>query len=181
MFSILNSGRIAALAGIALLAGCASVPATHVVKDPQADLQAYKTFSFYEPAAARGTYSTIAGNRLRQATREQMQRLGYTYVDSNADLRVNIMLKVQDRQEIRSTPTAVGRFAYRGWVPQAVETVNYREGTLAIDLVDARRNSMVWRGVDGDRITKSDMKNSGEAIDAAVRELFAGFPRRAEA
>ena len=100
-----------------------------------------------------------------------------TYVESNPDLRVNILLKVEDRQETRSTPASVGRFAYRGWVPYAVETVHHREGTLAIDLVDAKRNSMVWRGVAGDRITRSDMRNSGETIDTVVRELFAAFPR----
>jgi uncharacterized protein DUF4136 len=179
MFSGSISLRSTAMLCVALLAGCASAPATHVEKDPQANLHAYKTFSFYEPAGAGTSYTTITGNRLKQATREQMQRLGYIYVESNSDLRVNILLKVEDRQEIRSTPASVGRFAYRGWVPYAIESVHYREGTLAIDLIDTQRNSMVWRGVAGDRITRSEMKNSGAAIDAAVRDLFAQFPRRA--
>ena len=174
--------RIAALVFVAVLAGCASAPATRVVTDPEANLHAYRTFSFYEPAGiGRDGYSYTTGNRLKQATREQLQRLGYTYVDSNADLRVNILLQVEDRQEIHSTPASVGRFAYRGWVLYAVETVHHREGTLAIDLVDARRNSMVWRGVAGDRITRSDTRNSGATIDSVVRQLFAAFPRRAEA
>jgi uncharacterized protein YuzB (UPF0349 family) len=179
MFSGSRSGRLTAFFCFALLAGCAAAPATHVEKDPQANLHAYKTFSFYEPAGAGTSYASITGNRLKQATREQMQRLGYAYVESNPDLRVNILLRVQDHQVIRSTPPAVGRFGYRGWVSYAVETVHYREGTLAIDLVDTRRNSMVWRGVAGDRITRGEMKNSGVAIDAAVRDLFAQFPRKA--
>lgn len=179
MFSAHQSRRSAAVILVAIMAGCASAPATHVVTDPQADLRAYRTFGFYE--TGKGEYSTITDNRLKQATREQLQRLGYTYVDSNPDLRVNILLKVESRQEIHSTPASVGRFAYRGWVPYAVETVHYREGTLAIDLVDAKRNSMVWRGVAGDRITNSDMRNSGETIDSVVRQLFAAFPRKAEA
>ena len=116
-----------------------------------------------------------------QATREQLQRLGYRYVQGNPDLRVNILLTVEPRQEIHSTPASVGRFAYRGWVPYAVETVHYREGTLAIDLVDVKRNSMVWRGIAGDRISRGDIRNSGATIDAVVRGLFAAFPRRAEA
>lgn len=169
---------IAALGLIAALAGCASAPVTHVVTDPQADLRAYRTFSFYEQA---GAYSSVTGHRLEQATREQLQRLGYRYVQGNPDLRVNILLTVEPRQEIHSTPASVGRFAYRGWVPYAVETVHYREGTLAIDLVDVKRNSMVWRGIAGDRISRGDIRNSGATIDAVVRGLFAAFPRRAEA
>jgi hypothetical protein len=179
MVSVLKSGRVAALAGIAVLSGCASAPATHVETDPQANLQTYKTFGFYEQAGAGTSYTTITGNRLKQATREQMERLGYVYVENSPDLRVNILLKVQDRQEIRSTPASVGRFGYRGWVQYAIEARSYREGTLAVDLIDTRRNAMVWRGIAGDRITKSEMRNSGAAIDAAVRELFAQFPRMA--
>lgn len=179
MFSEFQPRRLVALALVATLAGCASAPATHVVTDPQADLRSYRTFSFSE--AGKGEYSTITGNRLKQATRAQLQRLGYTYVERNPDLRVYILLKVEDRQELRSVPTSAGRFAYRGWVSSAVETVQYREGTLAIDLVDTKRNAMVWRGITGDRISKSDMKNPGATIDSAVRELFAAFPRKAEA
>jgi uncharacterized protein DUF4136 len=174
MFSQFQPRRLAALALAAVLTGCASAPATHVVTDPQTDLRTYRTFSFSE--AGKGEYSTIAGNRLEQATRVQLQRLGYSYVERNADLRVYILLKVEDQQELRSVPTSAGRFAYRGWVSSAVETVHYREGTLAIDLVDTKRNAMVWRGVTGDRISKSDMKNPGATIDSVVRELFATLP-----
>ena len=178
MSPVFRPSRMAALALIAILAGCAAAPATHVETDPQVDLHAYKTFGFYEPAGIgeRG-YSTITGNRLKQATREQMQRLGYTYTERNPDLRVNIMLKLEEREEIHSVPASVGRFAYRGWVTYAVDTLNYRQGTLAIDLVDAKRNAMVWRGVAGDRISRSEVKNPGEAIDTAVRGLFSAFPQ----
>lgn len=179
MFSSSKASRFGALACAAVLAGCASSPATHVQKDPQANLHAYKTFAFYEePGIARLHYSTIAGNWLKQSTREQLQRLGYTYDEHNPDLRVNAVLKVQERQELRSTPNA-RPLPYRYWGPASVETVNYRQGTLAIDIVDAKRNAMVWRGVAQDRISKQEMDNSGETIDSAVRELFATYPRKA--
>ena len=181
MSAAFRISRMAALAFMAVLAGCASAPATHVEADPQADLRAYKTFGFFEPAGIgeRG-YPALTGDLLRQATREQMQRLGYIYAERNPDLRVNILLKVEEREEIHSVPASVGRFAYRGWVTYAVEVLDYREGTLTIDLVDAKRNAMVWRGVAGDRISRSD-KDAGDAIDVAVRDLFSLFPRPAAA
>jgi hypothetical protein len=179
MFSGSKIGCLGALLCAAILAGCASAPATHVERDPQASLPAYRTFAFYrEPGVGRAQYTTIVGNRLEQSTRAQLQRLGYVYDESSPDLRVNIVLKVQERQDLRSTP-ARGPAPYRYWGPASVETVNYRQGTLAIDIVDARRNAMVWRGVAQDRISKKDMQNSGETIDAVVRELFASYPRQA--
>jgi len=163
----------------AIMAGCASAPATHVERDPQANFHAYKTFSFYEERGpGRAQYSTIVGNRVKQSTREQLQRLGYVYDERNPDLRVNIALNVQNRQELRSTPNSAPG-PYRYWGPRSVESVNYRQGTLAIDIVDAQRNAMVWRGVAQDRISKKEIDNSGETIDAVVRELFATYPRKA--
>jgi hypothetical protein len=173
MFCVSRPWRLTALALIAMLAGCASAPATHGVAEPQADLGAYRTFGFYETAARE--YSTLTSIRLEQATRQQLQRLGYRYVERDPDLRVNILLKLEDIQEARTVTTSAGRFAYRGWVSNAVETVRFREGTLAIDLVDTKRNAMVWRGVAADRIRRSELRNPGDTLDTVVRELFAGL------
>jgi hypothetical protein len=125
---------LAALVLVAAMAGCATAPAAHTVTDPQADLRAYRTFGFYE--AGNGEYPVATVDRLQQAARAQLQRRGYIYVERNPELRVNILLKVEDGAELRNVPTAAGRFAYRGWVTSAVERVHYREGTLAIDVVD---------------------------------------------
>jgi hypothetical protein len=57
--------------------------------------------------------------------------------------------------------------------------VEYRQGTLAIDLVDAQRRTMIWRGVAQDRLTRKDMQKVDETIRDAVQELFAGYPRKA--
>src|SRR5690242_20482795 len=132
--------RWAALVSIAMLAGCASAPPAPVVTEPRIDLRTYRTFGFYETAARE--YPIVTSHRLEQATREQLQRLGYRYVERDPDLPVNILLKLEDIQEARTVTTSAGRFAYRGWVSNAVDSVHYREGTLAIDLVDTKRNAM---------------------------------------
>ena len=57
MFSQFQPRRLAALALAAMLTGCASAPATHVVTDPQTDLRTYRTFS---GAASRAIASARA-------------------------------------------------------------------------------------------------------------------------
>jgi Domain of unknown function (DUF4136) len=175
-----NPTNLIALAlGITMIGACASVPTTRIDRDPQADLKSYKTFGFYElAAAARPQYATIMSGRLKRATREQLERLGYTYSEEHPDLRVNYVLNVQDRQELRST-TQPGFFGYRGWAGSGIETVNYRQGTLAIDLVDAQKNALVWRGVAEGRISAKDSKQPGATVDAAVNEIFVNFPNGA--
>jgi hypothetical protein len=172
---------IVTLVFFAALPACATKPATFAQKDPHADLYAFKTFAFYAPGMGqrvRTPYTTLVGEQLKDATRIQMERLGYIYDESNPDLRVNITLAVQQRAEVRTAP-GVRPLPYRAWNASNIETVEYRQGTLAIDIVDAQRRSMVWRGVAQERITHKDMQKGDETIRNAVRELFTNYPRKA--
>jgi len=177
--------RAAALS-IALLSGCETGPAIRVDKDPSADMSAYKTFAFFDQVATdRAQYSTIITSRLKQATRAQLERHGYTYNEQTPDLRVNFFLNVAEKQEIRSSPSTVGVgfYGYRGGMygawggyPQDIDTVNYKAGTLSIDLVDAKSNSLVWQGLAEGRVKDESIRNPGPAIDAVVAEIFSNFP-----
>jgi hypothetical protein len=169
---------IVIVACVAAFAGCATKPSTFAHQDPQVDLHAFKTFAFFEAApGARARYGTLVGEQVRQATRAQLEKLGYVYDAANPDLRVNIMLAVQQRTEVRSSPVA-GPLPYRAWGASKIETAEYREGTLAIDLVDAHRRTMVWRGVAQGRITRKDMEKADQTVRDAVRELFANYPHK---
>jgi hypothetical protein len=161
-----------ALASTVLLAaGCATKPDVRFDQDPAADLRAYTTFAFFEPLAADGQrYTSLLASRLKQATREQLERQGYVYREGNPDLRVNIALRVAEKQELQGWRTG-----YRGWASHA-DINDYRVGTLMIDLVDARRQALVWQGVIAGRLTEQTIKEPGPAIEKAVAEVFAGFP-----
>src|SRR5262249_19031477 len=118
-------------------------------------------------------------------TRTQLEAHGYRYDEANPDLKANFFLKVQEKQEIQSTPSMapVGFYGYRAgyygaWAgyPQDIQTINYREGTLSIDLVDAKKDQLVVQGVANGRVTDDMRKNPGPAIDAVVTQIFSNFP-----
>jgi hypothetical protein len=172
---------------VALASGCASGPTIRVDKDPGVDMKAFKTFGFFDQVATdRARYSTIITARLKEATRAQLERVGYTYTEQEPDLRVNFFLNIVDKQEVRSTPSATmgaGYYGYRGGMygawggyPHDVDTVNYKAGTLSIDLVDAKRNQLAWQGLAEGRVSKEAIQNPGPAIDAVVAEIFSNFP-----
>lgn len=179
-----------AIAGLlAAIAGCASGPTVRSDVDPGSDLGRYRTFAFFEPLATdRDGYGTILSSRLKAATRRELEERGYRYSESSPDLRVNFYTNVKERQEIRSTPEIgfTGFYHYRRgfynpWVgyPYDVRTINYTEGTLSIDLVDASRKQLVWQGLAKGTVTKKVRDNPGPAIDAAVARIFEKFPARA--
>jgi type IV pilus biogenesis protein CpaD/CtpE len=174
ILAVLSAVLLVLLMG--LLGGCASRPDIRTDKEPGADLRAYRTFAFMAPAADGRTppYTSLVAARFRQAAKQELEHHGLVYDEHAPDLRVNLVLIVADRQEIRATPAARPH-AYRPWAG-GLETANYRLGTLAIDLVDTSRNALVWRGVAEGHIEPETMKFPGPAIDAIVGDVLVRFP-----
>ncbi len=132
-------------------------------------------------------YESVFTARLKDSTRRAMESKGYKYSDSDPDLLLNFFANVEDRQEVRSTPTSMsagaGYYGYRrgfysGYSTTEIETVNYKEGTLTIDLVDPRQKVLVWQATAEGRVSSKARKNPGPAIDAIVTELMAPLPAR---
>ncbi len=168
-------------------AGCASGPDVRVDADPAVRITDYGSFAFFSPLATdKAGYSTLVTSRLKEAARREMEQRGYRYDETNPDLLLNFQLNIEERTEIRSTPSAgvgYGYYGYRsygvwGGYPQEIQTTNYRQGTLNIDVVDTKRKALVWQSVGEGRIKKESMKNPGPAIDRAVTLLMADFPSR---
>lgn len=161
---------LAALATLA--AGCASRPDVRTDHDPAVDLASYKTFSF-APTHDASPYEALLAARLQSATRAQLERAHYVYSEQAPDLRVNLRLAVADRIEWRSAPSRVG---WRSGPSGHVDSRDYRQGWLTIDLVDTKRNALVWHGVAEGRLDARTLEQPGAAIEAAVGEIFARWP-----
>jgi hypothetical protein len=173
------------LLGCALLVACASGPAIRSQSNPSVDLASYKTFGFFSPLAMdKDGYESVLSARLKAATRQNLEAKGYVYDESSPDLRVNFFANIEDRQDIRTTPTApmtVGYYGYRrgyysGFAMPEIETVNYKAGTLTIDLVDPDQKVVAWQGQAEGRVSSKARKNPGPAIDAVVAEILAPLP-----
>ena len=179
-----TAAGLLAMAGILALGGCASGPEIRHDTNPSASFATYRTFAFYpELATDRAGYESVFTTRLKESTRRQMEAKGYTFSEADPDLLLNFYANVEDKQEIRSTPVSMGYYGYRGYygygmhTPQ-VETVNYKEGTLTIDLVDPKSKILVWNSTAEGRVSKEARKNPGPAIDELVTQMLASLPAR---
>ena len=174
------NGLLAAAA--ALLAACASGPEINHDINPAATFGNYKSFGFFSPLATdKAGYESVFTTRLKDSTRRAMESKGYVYSESGSDLLLNFYANVQDKQEIRSTPTSMGYYGYRGgyyggFSTATVETVDYKQGTLSIDLVDAQKKILAWQALAEGRVSSEARKNPGPAIDAVVTRMFVSMP-----
>ena len=166
-----------------LAAACASKPEIRADGDPSVNLASYKSFGFFEKLSTdKSKYSTMITTRLKDATRRELTKRGYQESDQ-PQLLVNFSTNVENRTEVQSSGASAGFYGYRagmygawGGYPQDVYTTHYQQGTLAIDVVDAAKQQLVWQGVAQARLTKDMIENAAATIDSVVTDIFAKYP-----
>lgn len=186
-FRMIFRAATVALAAL-LLAACATGPRVTTEGDPAADFTRYRSFAFHEPLAleTRG-YTTLLSARLKDEARRQMEARGYIYDEVAPDLRVNINAFVEDKADVVTVPTT-GYATYYSYRAQTFVTVpvwqershlmQYTEGTINIDLVDARGKRLVWEGVAvGSAAGRTPAERRERAVLSIVK-IFEAFPHR---
>lgn len=184
-----NAGRWMMAAAVLLLASCATGPRVTSDVDPSAHFGQYRTFAFYSPLAIEGQgYATLTSGRTKEAARRQMESRGYVYDEKSPDLWVNLNAYMQEKTGIVNTPEVDYDYYYsyraRRYVAvpywrDRTDVYKYTEGTLNVDLVDAKQNRLVWTGVAVGRVGRTKAEERGAKIDAAVAEIFLRYPYRA--
>jgi len=179
---------VIALGCALLLAACERGPTIRDDGDPSVDFTAYKTFGFFDQLSTdKSKYATMLTGRLKDATRAELTKRGYTEAPE-PQLLVNFSTNVENRTEVQSTGTSAsyGFYGYRtgmygawGGYPQDVYTTHYQQGTLAIDMVDSAKKQLVWQGIAQARLTKTMLDNPGAAIGSVVADIFERYPVKA--
>lgn len=179
------------IAGL-MLAACATGPVakTSADYDRSIDFSAYRTFGFFEKLGTdEAGYESLVTQALRSAARREMEARGYTYAETGADLMINFNGRLAQQTRISQTsappPMYYGyrRGYYAGWAAYGYSTQThvdqYVEGTINVDIVDAKRKQLVWEGVAVGRVTDKVRQDRVAAINSAVTEIFAKYPFRA--
>jgi hypothetical protein len=176
----------------ALLSACTMAPEVRANYDQGVNFAQYRTYGFWEEIGTDANgYETLTTQQLKAATRREMDARGYTYSAHDADLLVNFAAKVEQR--VRVSPGGYygypygygwygGGYGYGGWGMWGAwqpYVDQYDEGTLNIDIVDARRKQLVWEGTAVGRISDKMRDNQAQAISDTVREIFMKYPFRA--
>jgi hypothetical protein len=156
-----------AVTGLALtfgLASCATSANVGVSSDfdHAVNFRAYKTWAWYpkqandtEGGPARG-YESFTDQRIRDAVTKDLTAKGLTEVANNAspDVYVAYSVRVENKQQLAGgypySPFGYGYggygYGYGGYPYGGGRAYNYKAGTVIIDIVDARRKELAWRG-----------------------------------
>ncbi len=183
----------AALLITAFMTGCASNSKIRSDYDRNADFSQYQTYDFYADAGPERTnYQSLFSQHMVSAITKEMDARGYEKSD-DPDLLVNFNAILRDKTKVTTRPAPVsygGYYGYRRdyydpWFgyshSHATEThvSEYTEGTLNIDLVDAKKKKMVWEAVAVGRVHEETLWNLEQAVMEAVPRFFETYPYRA--
>jgi hypothetical protein len=174
--------------GLILAAGCAGQQVS-TDYSPATSFSHFRTFALVappDPAAQQ-----LLDQRVRNAVQAQLDAKGLTTADrQNADLFVGYGMVDKTYKEVYTSRDGWGWGGGWGWrywrwgvawpmtVQHRVET--YTDGTVVVNLIDARTKQVVWEGEVDDvvNLPVTNPVRATQQIDAAVVKLFAKYPPR---
>src|SRR5262245_44742574 len=142
--------------------------------DHDVDFSRYKTFAW---SVAQQPAKNAANHvRITRAVEEAFTAKGLKKdVGGTPDAYLMYTGRVGDKVKV------TGRSGGSSWEPTNLRTMvdlnKVREGTLVLELYDARTKDVVWRGVASEVGVREDQME--ESIRAAVKKLVEGYPPKA--
>jgi hypothetical protein len=146
--------------------------------DKNVDFTPYKTYAFYKNGIDKVEISDLDKKRILRSIDEVMSAKGFTKSE-NPDLLVNIFTKAREQVSVNQFNTGWGYGWGYGWNPylwggQTYVSTN-TEGTLYIDLIDAKKKEMIWQGEGVGYLTQNTEKKD-EVIKNFVAKILGQYP-----
>jgi hypothetical protein len=182
------------------LVACAPGYDVRVDSDPTIDYAAYKTFSIPRrtaPDTPDVLDNALVRKRLEAMFATNLVQRGLTPAasDAAADLQLRYWIATERKTDVDTVPASPlagpalypypypypSGMPYWGgrWGPMYQEIVvrDYTEGTLVVDLVDAKRDDLIWRAYVVGTLSR-ERETVYERVEEALGRAFADYPPR---
>ena len=153
--------------------------------DKTAQFASYKTYAFTSDAMSL-KIDDLNKKRLISAIETELAAKGFTKSESNADVWIDLQLKGEEKQTATATTTGYPGYGYGrgyrygyggGFSSTTINYETYVDGTLFIDMIDAKKQQLVWQGR-GTKTLEPDasQQKKEENINYAVKQIFTQYP-----
>jgi Domain of unknown function (DUF4136) len=179
----------------AIVSGCTSGPKIRSDFDRDTDFSQYQTYNFYADAGPeRTSYQSLFSQYMIAAVSKEMDARGYEKSDA-PDLLINFNAFIRDKTKVTTSPAPLSYGGYYGYrrghydpwfgyshsYATEVHVSEYTEGTVNIDLVDAKSKKLVWEAVAVGRVHDKTLQNLEQEVMDVVLRFFEAYPYRAGA
>lgn len=150
--------------------------------DKNVEFGQFKTYAFYKNGIDKVEISDLDKKRILRSIDEVMAAKGFTKSD-NPDLLVNFFTKAREQVNVNQFNAGWGYGWGWGWNPYfwgGNTTVSTNtEGTLYIDLIDAKKKEMIWQG-EGVGYLTQNVDKKDEVIKNFVAKILEQYPPQAK-
>ncbi|HEY6928530.1 MAG TPA: DUF4136 domain-containing protein [Thermoanaerobaculia bacterium] len=163
---------------LGILAACSTVT-TSADYDDKANFSSYKTWGWRDDGSIK---DELVAKRVQSAVATQLAAKGLTRNDANPDLWVAVHGRMSKQTQITQYNSGWG-YGW-GWYGHGagggISTATVQEipvGTIVVDLADAKRKELVWRGTASDTLNPERSPQEKEkALNEALAKMFEKYP-----
>jgi hypothetical protein len=146
--------------------------------DPDGNFAAYKTYHWTKMKSNNiktkiANMTPFLRNRIRLMVEETLSKKGLTSVENKKDADLLLALYFNSKKKMNVSHVSVG-YGYGPWYYGGPVVSEYKEGTMVIDFVDAKKRELVWRGVASGIAHKDDY--SEEDVKYIVNRILNQYP-----
>jgi hypothetical protein len=180
-----------------LMAACSSVQ-TYSDADKSADFYKYHSYAWLQRSDSVQDifYSNeLIEKNIKYYTDQEMTARGYVQDSYNPDLLLEYHTMLEKKQQtvsnpVYSTPSYpyspyYGAYGYNPAFPYSyyntpyligynTQQIEYNEGTLVVDVIDRRKNQLIWRGWSVG--TVNDEQSLEKELPKDIKKIFKKYP-----
>ena len=172
------------------LVGCSSI-STSTDYDPEIDFTKYKTFMWYAgemPADDELVKYPLVKKRIANSIVKSLAAKGFTEgTEDNYDFVIIMHAGTKERMQVNTYNYGgygYGGYGRGGWGGGGMSSTDvnyYDEATIVVDMVDAKKKELAWRGTATGIVTKSNLtqEEAQERADNVMGKILADFPPKA--
>lgn len=160
-----------------MLAACSSIKVNSDY-DKQVDFTPYKTYAFHKTGIDKAEISDLDKKRILRSIDETMTAKGFTKSET-PDLLIAFFTKEREEVNVNQFNAGWGYGWGWGWNPYLwggnTSVTRHSEGTLYIDIIDAKKKELIWQG-EGEGVLTKDTHKKDEVIKEFVTKILEQYP-----
>lgn len=160
---------------VLFLTSCSSVRVS-TDYDTAVHFNDFHTFAFFKPGIDKAEISDLDKKRILRAIDSELSAKGFEKSE-NPDILVSIFTKSNERVDVYQNHFGWGGMWGWGWGhPWASTSVSTTtEGTLYIDIINAKNKELIWQGM-GTASLPSSMEKKETKIRTIVAKILEKYP-----
>ena len=159
------------------LASCSSVNVNSDY-DKNASFDNYKTYAYNKTGIDKVEVSDLDKKRILRSIDEVMTSKGFSKSET-PDVLINFFTKEREQVDVTQFNAGWGYgwgFGWNPWIWGGNTSINrYIEGTLTIDVIDAKKKELIWQGI-GEGVLTKNREKKDENIKEFVTKILEQYP-----